>query len=334
MTEHKKSSSYPEYNTDFSIVEHSQEHLHDHDHLHSHDHVHMTFEQTDYRFVIGIALNIAFVATEVTFGIIADSMALLSDAAHNLFDVLGLALAWWAASLGRKKPTIQRTYGYRKAGIMAALANAILILIAVGGILWEAAVRMVDPPKTEGDIIIIVAIIGVFVNAGAAILFLKGRKDDINIRAAFLHLISDAAVSVGVAAAGLLIYWAGSVWIDPLVSIIIALVIVAGTWSLLKNSLALAMDAVPSHIDIEGIRTYLGTMPDTKSFHDLHIWAMSSTEAAMTVHICTDNPWTATKLRSFNEEMEHRFAVKHVTVQVETLDDSLSPCPVECCQDR
>ena len=298
-----------------------------HPHAHGHGHAHADFTGADRRFIIGILLNTAFVATEIVFGLFADSMALLTDAAHNVSDVLGLALAWWAASLARKKPTDTRTYGYRKAGILAALANATLILTAVGGIAWEAAQRIGNPPDTEGGVMIIVAAVGVAVNTAAALLFFKGRSSDINIRAAFLHLASDAAVSVGVVIAGLLILSTGRSWIDPAVSLVIAVVIVFGTWSLLKGSLALAMDAVPPHIDLKAVRAYLTQLPDTKSVHDLHIWAMSPTETAMTVHICSDEPWPTERLRSVGADLKHRFSTGHVTIQVEPHDDCVDPCP-------
>jgi cobalt-zinc-cadmium efflux system protein len=304
-------------------------HEHAHDHAHDHAHSHGHFEKADRPFIIGIFLNIAFVAVEISFGIIANSMALLTDAAHNFSDVLGLALAWWAATLARKRPTETRTYGYRKAGILAALANATLVLAAVGGIAWEAVQRIAHPPNANGHIIIITATIGVLINAGAALLFLKGRKSDINIRAAFLHLAADAAVSVGVVISGMLILWTGRVWIDPVVSLGITAVIVIGTWSLLRSSLDLAMDAVPPHIDAKEVRNYLLGLEGAKNVHDLHIWAMSSTETAMTVHICTDDSWQTERLRAISTDMKHRFACGHVTIQVEPHEECVGPCPQE-----
>jgi cobalt-zinc-cadmium efflux system protein len=298
-----------------------------HHHSPDHGHAHAHFERADLPFIIGILLNIAFVIAEIAFGILADSMALLTDAAHNVSDVLGLALAWWAASLARKKPTDTRTYGYRKAGILAALANATIILVAVGGIAWEAAVRIADPPATQGNLIILTATVGVVINTFAALLFLKGRKHDINLRAACMHLAADAAVSVGVVVAGAAILLTGRTWIDPAVSLAITVVIVLGTWSLLKSSLALAMDAVPPHIDIRQVRTYLINLPGARNVHDLHIWAMSPTETALTAHICTDAPWPTERLLEIGADLKNRFATGHVTIQVEPHDDCMEPCP-------
>ncbi len=303
--------------------EHSRGHGHGQDHGHGHAH----FDTADTPFIIGILLNAVFVVAEVSFGILADSMALLTDAAHNVSDVLGLALAWWAAALSRRRPTETRTYGYRKAGILAALANATLILVAVGAIVWEAVERITHPPTPDGRLIMLTAGIGVLINSSAALLFLKGRKSDINIRAAFVHLAADAAVSVGVVLSGMLILWTGRVWIDPAFSLVIAIVIVVGTWSLLRSSLNLAMDAVPPHIDAKQVREYLLGLRGTKNVHDLHIWAMSATETAMTVHICTDGPWPTMRLREISEEMRSRFATCHVTIQVEPHEECLGPCP-------
>lgn len=281
------------------------------------------------RFVIGISLNVIFVVTEITFGLIADSMALLTDAAHNVSDVLGLCLAWWAASLAQKEPTDTRTYGYRKASILAALANATLILVAVGGIAWEASRRLSSPPSPQGGLIMLTAAVGFVINGASALLFLKGRSHDINIRAAFLHLASDAAVSVGVVIAGLLILWTEQTWIDPAVSLIIAAVIVMGTWSLLKTSLNLALDAVPSHIDARKIRAYLTSLPGVRNVHDLHIWAMSATETAMTAHLCTDDAWSSERLNIVSRELTQRFSTGHVTLQVEPHDAAAAPCPLD-----
>jgi cobalt-zinc-cadmium efflux system protein len=303
--------------------------MHEHHH-HHHDHAPPAgAANMDARFIVGILLNVAFVVAEVIFGIVADSMALLTDAAHNLSDVLGLSLAWWAAVLARKRPTENRTYGFRKATILAALANAMLVLVAVGAIAWEAAMRIEDPPAVSGNIMMVVAAIGVVVNAVAALLFFKERKRDINIRAAFVHLAADAAVSVGVVVAGLAIFATGMSWIDPVVSLAIAAVIVVGTWSLLKGSFDLAMDAVPPHIDSKAVESCLVELEGVRDVHDLHIWAMSATENALTAHLTTETPWSSERLRQVGRELAHRFHIDHVTIQVEPADGCKDPCPQE-----
>lgn len=312
---------------------HSENHHHDpHEHAHGighHAHHHLPLNQNvDTKFIIGIGLNTVFVIAEVVFGLISDSMALLTDAAHNLSDVLGLGLAFWAATLARRQPTEKRTYGYRKATVLSALANATLIMVAVGGITWEAALRLVDPPPVQGTIMMLVAAIGVVINTASALLFLQDRKKDINIRAAFLHLAADAAVSVGVVFAGLAIHVTHILWIDPLVSLAISAVIIIGTWSLLKSSLNLAMDGVPPNIRVDDVRQFLLDQNGVKNIHDLHIWAMSATETALTAHICTNDAWSSKQIRTLSHELEQKFNTHHVTIQVEPADGRCSdPCP-------
>jgi cobalt-zinc-cadmium efflux system protein len=303
--------------------------MHDHDHSHHH-HGHLRAEsdsRLDIRFSVGIALNAAFVVSEVIFGVIADSMALLTDAAHNLFDVLGLLLAWWAIRLARKRPTEQRTYGYRKVTILAALANSMLILVAIGAIVWEAALRLGDPPKVQGQLMMLVAGIGVLINTGSALLFRHGRQHDVNLRAAFVHLAADAAISVGVVVAGLLIIWTGTAWIDPVVSLAISATILVGTWSLLKSSFNLAMDAVPPHIRIREVESHILEHSGVLDVHDLHIWAMSSTETALTAHLITERPWSTQALRDLSGDLQKTFGLNHVTIQIEPADGCEEPCP-------
>jgi cobalt-zinc-cadmium efflux system protein len=275
-------------------------------------------------FAVGVALNVGFVVCEAVFGIMADSMALLADAGHNLSDVLGLLLAWGASYLVRLQPTSRRTYGWRSSSIMAALINAVLLLVAVGGIATESARRILSPEPVAGKTVIVVALIGVLINTGTALLFLSGRKKDLNIRGAFLHMAADAAVSAGVAAAGVAILLTGRLWIDPVVSLAIAAVILVGTWGLLRESLALVMHAVPKGIDTDTVAAYLETLPGIEAVHDLHIWAMSTTETALTVHLVKPAPAGDDEMiNRISGDLRDRFDIDHVTIQWERTHD---PC--------
>jgi cobalt-zinc-cadmium efflux system protein len=301
--------------------------MHDHSH-HRHGHGPAASDsRLDSRFSVGIGLNVAFVVSEAVFGVIADSMALLTDAAHNLFDVLGLLLACWAMRLARKRPTEQRTYGYRKATILAALANSMLILVAVGAIAWEAALRLGEPLQVQGQLMMLVAGIGVLINAVSAMLFRRGREHDVNVRAAFVHLAADAAISVGVVVAGMLILLSGAAWIDPVVSLAISAIILVGTWSLLKSSFDLAMDAVPPHIQIKTVQSHILEQNGVLDVHDLHIWAMSSTETALTAHLITERPWPTQALRDLCVDLKDTFGLGHITIQIEPSDGCAEPCP-------
>ena len=269
-------------------------------------------------FGIGIGLNLAFVAVEAVFGIVAGSMALLADAGHNLSDVLGLLLAWGAMVLSRKRPTARRTYGMRRSSILAALANAVLLLVAVGAIGWEAVRRFWSPEPVKGGVVMAVAGVGIVINAATAALFMSGRKRDVNIEGAFLHMAADAAVSVGVLVSGLVISRTGWLWLDPAVSLAIVAVIAIGTWGLFRQSLNLALDAVPQRIDPAAVGDYLAALPGVTSVHDLHIWPMSTTQVALTVHLvrpeaATDDEFLAGVAR----ELHDRFEIEHATLQVE-----------------
>ena len=288
-------------------------HSHTHDHGHSH-------APADYNraFAIGIALNVVYIAVEATYGILADSLALLADAGHNLSDVLGLLLAWGANYLAQRKPTGRHTYGWRKSTILAALTNAIILLVAMGGIAWEAVQRFSDPLPVAGKTIIIVAAIGVVINTATALLFLSGRKQDLNIRGAFLHMAADAGVSAGVVLAGVVILSTGWLWIDPAVSLIITAIILAGTWGLLRDSFNLALDAVPAGIDPEAVKSYLSDLPGVNGVHDLHIWAMSTSETALTAHLLKpDADDDDTLIEQASRELHERFGIEHVTIQWE-----------------
>ena len=307
------------------------EHEHGEGHGHSHGGLGHSHAPADFgkAFAIGTALNLGFVVVQVLYGLWGNSLALLADAGHNFGDVIGLVLAWWASHLGKRKPTPQRTYGYGRSSILAALANAILLLVAVGAITWEAIRRFSDPSPVAGGTVIWVASLGIAINLGTALLFLSGRKGDLNVKGAFLHMLADAAVSVGVVLSGILIVLTGVHWIDPLVSLLINIVIVAGTWSLLRDATNLALDAVPAGIDAAKVRAYLEGLPDVTSVHDLHIWALSTTKTALTAHLV--RPAAATDdgfLARACEELREHHGIAHATLQVER-GGGAHPCALE-----
>lgn len=284
---------------------------------HSHDHSHGP-RNYNKSFAVGVGLNVIYVAVEATFGLLIGSLALLADAGHNLSDVIGLLLAWGAAYLSTFPPTERHTYGLRSSSILAALANALILLVAVGGIAWEAIRRFWEPQPVAGMTVMWVAGVGVVVNTATALLFLRGRKEDLNIRGAFLHMAADAAVSVGVVLAGLAILLTRQHWIDPAVSLLVALVIFVSTWGLLRDSFQLALQAVPSHIDLAEVREYLSGLPGVDEVHDLHIWAMSTTETALTAHLVKPDPRDDDELLArICRDLHDRFAIEHATVQLE-----------------
>ena len=270
-------------------------------------------------FAIGLVLNGIYVLVQVGFGIFGRSLALLADAGHNFGDVLGLVLAWWASRLAKRPATTRRTYGWRRTSIMAALLNAIFLMVAVGGITWEALRRFSQGGDVNARIVIIVAAIGIVINGVTAWLFVSGRKDDLNIRGAFLHMAADAGISGGVVVAGIAILFTGWKWLDPVTSLLINAVIVVGTWSLLRDSFNLAVDAVPSHVDITAVRTYLSGLPQVSAVHDLHIWAMSTTEVALTAHLVVPNEQSGRDifLRDICTHLHDAFGIEHATLQVE-----------------
>jgi cobalt-zinc-cadmium efflux system protein len=291
-------------------------HAHAHGHGHAHEH---GAAGHDRAFAVAIALNLGFVAIEGGAGFLANSLALLADAGHNLGDVLGLALAWGAAALARRRPTRRRTYGFGRSSVLAALANAMVLLVAVGAIGWEAVWRLGHPAPVEGSLMIGVAAAGVVVNGATAVLFLKGRHHDLNLRGAFLHMAADAGVSLGVVVAGLLIGATGWLWLDPATSLAIVAVIAWGTWGLFKDSLNLALDAVPEGIDRGAVEDYLRALPGVAAVHDLHIWALSTTETALTVHLVRpEGSGGDAFLAEICEALRRRFAIGHATLQVET----------------
>ena len=274
-------------------------------------------------FAIGIILNIGFVIAEVVFGFLSNSLALLADAGHNLSDVMGLLLAWGASVLAQRKSTVRRTYGMRKLTILAALLNSCILLVAVGGILLEAVQRFGNPAEVAGSTIILVAAIGVVINTATAILFMSGRKGDLNIRGAYLHMAADAVVSLGVVLAGIAILYTGWLWIDPVVSLVVAVVILVSTWKLLRDSLNLAMDSVPEGIDPQAIESYLRGLSGVEAVHDLHIWGMSTTETALTAHLVKPQVDDDDALiEQASRDLHDRFGIDHTTLQLERNPDS------------
>lgn len=270
-------------------------------------------------FAIGVLLNVVFVVIEAAYGILADSLALIADAGHNLSDVVSLLLAWGASVLAAKTATEKRTYGFRKATVMASLASGILLLVALGGIAWEAVGRFLNPKPVEGMTVIVVAAIGVVINTLTALLFIKGQKHDLNIRGAFLHMAADAGVSLGVVVAGVFIIFNGWLWIDPVVSLVIVVVIFVGTWGLLRDSVNYAVDAVPKSIEIAGIRRYFLDLDRVCRIHDLHVWPLSTTEIALTAHVVvSDDSLDNNFLRRIQQALHDHFGIGHATIQIES----------------
>lgn len=284
-----------------------------HDHHTHHDHS----AADDKRYTIAIALNLCFVAIETAAGFYANSTALLSDAAHNLSDVLGLALAGGAAWLASRHTSERRTYGYAKATVLAALANALVLVVACWGILWEAIGRLLRPEDTQPVFVMAVAAAGVLINGATAWLFARGRKHDVNARGAYLHMLSDAGVSAAVIVAGGVILLTRQTWIDPAISLAVVAVILWSTWGLLQESLDLALDAAPAHIDVSAVRAFLAKQPGVSAVHDLHVWAMGATRPALTAHIVRPDGHDDAFLAELTSALSQRFGISHVTVQIE-----------------
>ena len=295
-------------------------HGHSHGHAHGHSHAPKDFGRA---FAIGISLNAAFIVVEATFGFLSGSMALLADAGHNLSDVLGLAVAWIGATLAKRPPSRRFTYGLRGSTILAALANALLLMVALGAIVLEAIQRLGRPPEVAGGTMMIVAGIGVVVNLATAMLFARGRAHDLNIRGAYLHMAADAAVSLGVVVAGLAILLTGAEWVDPVTSLVIAIVIFWSGWGLMKDSVAMSLGAVPNTIDPGQVEEALTGLPGVATVHDLHIWSMSTTETVMTAHLVMPggHPGDAF-LRRAEALMQERFGIGHSTIQIEIEDSA------------
>jgi cobalt-zinc-cadmium efflux system protein len=269
-------------------------------------------------FAIGVVLNLGFVVVEACYGLAAHSLALISDAGHNLSDVFSLLLAWGAMQLTKAPTTTRRTYGWRRSSIFAALINAVLLLVVVGGIALEAIRRFARPEEVASGVVMAVSAIGIVINGATALLFMSGRKHDLNVKGAFLHMLGDAAVSAGVVVAAYAIKMTGWQWIDPAVSLAIGAVIVWGTWGLLRESINLSMDAVPAGIDPNAVEDYLAKLEGVTAVHDLHIWAMSTTEVALTVHLVMDEtPRDDSFLTQLSDTLRDQFGIGHATTQIE-----------------
>jgi cobalt-zinc-cadmium efflux system protein len=290
---------------------------HEHEHHGHRSHSGLNYNRA---FTIGITLNILFIIVEVIYGIFGNSLALIADAGHNITDVLSLLLAWGAYIISSKKPSSRRTYGFRRVTILASLISSLLLLTALGGITWEAIGRLNDPMQVQGNIIIIVAGIGIIINFATALLFVSGKQHDLNIKGAYIHMLADAGVSLGVVIGGIAISASGLLWLDPVISIIIVIVIFIGSWGLFKESINLSIDAVPENIDISGIKNYLNSIENVSAMHDLHIWALSTTETALTAHL-TVNKSTVNNINPFLNKIEKalhdHFNIEHVTIQIE-----------------
>lgn len=298
------------------------DHHHHHGHGHSHGHGHAHGSPRGAGFAIAVTLNLAFVVAEVAAGLVSGSMALIADAGHNLSDVLSLLLAWGASVLAARPPSERFTYGLKSSSILAAIANAALLWVALGVILVETIRRFSDPAPIEGMTMIVVAAIGIVINGCSALIFARGRKTDLNLRAAFQHLLADAAVSAGVVIAGIGIMLTGARWIDPVTSLAITLVIGWGSWGLLREALKMGMLAVPENVDQAKVRAFLESQPGVTAVHDLHIWPMSTTENAITAHLVMPGGYPGDRfLHDLAHRLEHEFGIGHPTFQVETQSD-------------
>lgn len=342
------------------LMSHTSHHSHQHDdHNHEHEHHahggltghHHTPASFGMAFAVSIALNTVYLLGEALWGVMAHSLSLLADAGHNLSDVLGLAAAWFAQSLAKRAPSDRFTYGLKRATILTALGNAVILLLVTGGIIWEAILHFIYPETVHGETVSVVAFIGILVNGGTAWILMRGSTHDLNMRGAFLHTASDAIMSLAVVVAGGLIAWTGWNIIDPIVSLIVSLTIIWATWSLLIQSLNLALDGVPTFINLEEVEQALRTLPEVADLHHLHIWAMSTTETALTVHIVpralTPSP-SASQLIAQGREiiaegykmLGERFSIRHPTFQIEDCSFlgqgdfcAHDQCPGETCQE-
>jgi cobalt-zinc-cadmium efflux system protein len=289
-----------------------------HDHRDHHGHHHHAPSSPGRAFAIGIALNLGFVVVEVTYGVIAHSVALLADAGHNLGDVLGLGLSWGATALATLKPSTRRTFGFRRSTIVASVANALILLFVTGGLTWESIRRLASPEPAQGKTMVVVALVGAVINTASALLFMADSKKDLNLRSAFVHLASDAVLALGVAVAGAVIIFTGWLWLDPAVSIVLAVTILAGTWSLMRKSMNLMLDAVPEGIDPDEVKRYLAALPGVVEVHDLHIWAMSTTETALTTHlVMPGKSCEPTFIAEACRKLHEKFDIDHATLQVD-----------------
>ncbi len=305
--------------------DHAHDHSHGHGHAHGHGHHHGPVVTGDWRYAVGLIVNLVFVAIEFGAGVFSGSTALMADAGHNLSDVLGLAMAGGAVWLARRTGGPGKTYGYGKATVLAALGNALLLILACGAIAFEAVRRLAEPAPVMSGLIMGVAAIGFVINLGTALLFMRDQHSDLNARGAYLHMMADAAVSIGVVIAGAVIMVSGWSIIDPLVSIAIVAVILLGTWGLLKDSVNLAMDAAPRGVDVEAIRAAFLALPGVTAVHDLHVWGLSTTETALTAHLCHERPDADVLLAEAQAMARQNFSIRHSTLQLEAAP--LADCP-------
>ena len=284
-----------------------------------HSHQHPTPNNYTFAFAVGTALNIIFVIVEAVFGFLSNSLALIADAGHNLGDVLALLLSWGATYLAQRKPTKTKTYGFRRGTILAAFISSLILLMTMSIVAWEAIGRFSNPYEVNSLTIIIVAAIGVVINTITALLFFSSQHEDLNIRAAFIHMAADAGVSLGVVIAGIAIMFTGILWFDPAISLLIVVVIVISTWSIFRDSFNLALDGVPKDIDVEEVRSFILEQDGITEIHDLHIWAMSTTQVALTAHLVRDSDSIDDKfLHRLSKELQERFNIIHPTIQIES----------------
>lgn len=300
-----------------------EEMAHEHDHA---GHSHAPPADFGWAFAWGVGLNATFIVFEIVFGILSSSLALLADAGHNFADVIGLIMAWIANSLAKKAASSRRTYGWKRSTVLAALFNAILLLVGVGAIFMEAVTRLREPTPVAGGTVIWVSALGILVNGATALIFMSGRKQDLNVRGAFLHMAADAGVSAGVMISGAVILFTQWVWLDPIVSMAVAFFILLSTWELLVDSLNLSLDAVPEHIDPDAVRAYLGGLPEVADVHHVHIWPLSTTETALTAHLVKRDPSLDDDLIArIKDDLFHKFRIGHPTIQFEMAKEPQEP---------
>jgi cobalt-zinc-cadmium efflux system protein len=301
------------------MTNNTSNHSHDHDHSQQgHSHAHHAPQSFNLAFAIAVFMNLGFTLVEVFYAVMANSMGLLADAVHNFGDVFGLVLAWganWLLTIPARK---RYSYGFKRTTIIAAVANALILVASSALIGYESVYKLLHVSDVNEGIVIVIAIIGIFVNGGTALLFMKGADSDLNIKGAFLHLMSDALVAIGVVGAGILIYYTGYMWIDPLMGLVIVAIILWATWGLLRNSVSLILDAVPHFIDMVGVRQYLQELPDVAAIHDLHIWGLSTKEVALTAHLVMSQGTPANvDYKKINATLKEKFKINHATLQVE-----------------
>jgi cobalt-zinc-cadmium efflux system protein len=300
--------------------DHNTHSHHHHDHSHDHGHAHHTPPQSfNLAFAIAISLNLGFTVLETTYAFLANSMGLLADAAHNFGDVFGLALAWGANFLLTLPARKRYSYGYKRTTILAAVANALILVATSAVIAFESVYKLFHVTTVNEHVIIVIALLGIAINGGTALLFMKGAHEDLNIKGAFLHLLYDALIAIGVVIGGIAIYYTGCMWIDPIIGLLIVITILWGTWDLLRDSVRLILDAIPHYIDHIGVNNYLKSLPGVTAIHDLHIWGLSTKEVALTAHlVIAESNLPSVNYQKINTILRDKFKINHVTIQIET----------------